>query len=642
MIIKKGSILLLLAGVVITSSLLGACSKSETTNTAEKPVSNVFVSGNCQVTASPETDLSPGDTVNFKVRIQAGDWEAHISEIEFIPENSVEKIWPRSTLFEQNVNWPEWVYRGGATDDREVSITIPQGAGGQAGILLSIRYEFAVAEYDPDYYPPNHYVVDYGREYILIPLNLPRLAGEEEPKTRFGDAIELAQQTTLTVESIAKTNYYAFLFTRLETEYRHPYVSYWLVDDAGRCASRIDGPNNYSIYDIEGFSPGLNLYTYYNDKLVRVYLGTESTEEPFTVQDWSFPKPERDKRSYTTTLDLNLKYTTPLSCTLTLLSPDGDPVLNALGEPVGPITTWGTERNHEATIKMAEESWQAVTPGKSFTLEVREQYTDCLIATEFIENKGGQITIEDVELCWWYDLVASAYKLQEIRIHTHNSGGFPVPIGLAYSKIDVPYDEDYHPFLSLIPPYIIPGDDVLTARTLGWWLPSAEKELTIVLFAGDWDMYEIPYRGHYDPYERTNQENYEFAAYQCSIIEPTTPPSPATEHGPAFSATAPAKAAVLNGPWPTFGHDLQRTGQSPYTGPEHPVLKWKIDLIGGGYMSNIPGFASIAADGTMYFSNPWGLSAANADGKVQWRYTISGGNALTVSPDNIRLSKKLF
>lgn len=636
MVIKKVSIRLLLAGVLLASSMVTACSCGDTTGTAEKPITNIFASGDCRVTVSPRTTVSPGDTVDFKVHIQAGDWEAHIREIALIPDSIVEHAWPRKTLFEQDVNWPEWVYRGGATDDKEVSVTIPQDVGGQIGILLSIRYEFAVAEYDPDYYPPSHYVVDYERELVLIPLNLPSPVSREEPRIGFGDAVELTPQTKLTVENMVKADTHAFLFTRLEYEYGQPYVYYWLVDDAGRLASRIDGPNSYIIYNITGLSPELDLYAYSQDKLVRVYLGAESTVDPFAIQKHFFVR-HSAYGSYTTTLDLNLEYTTPLSHNLALLDPNGNPALNAVGEPARPISKQNEDSSgtNEVYFSLGEESWKSVTPGKSFALEVREQYSGCLVATELIKNTGGQITLKDVEFSWWYDLVDSTYKLQEVRIHTNNSGSFPIAIGLAYTKIDVPDDEDYHPWLSLVPPYIMPGDDILIARTLGWWLPSSEKELTIALFAGQWDAHEIPYRGHYDPYENINQENYELATYRGSLVKPTTTPPPATEHGPAFSATAPTTAIALKGAWPTFGHDLQRTGQSPYKGPERPALKWKTDLLKGGYTPSIAGFANIAADGTVYFSNPWGLSAVTPDGTLKWKYEVSGGSALTISPDNV-------
>ena len=47
------------------------CSEEEIPKNTTKPVSNVYASENCTVTVLPDTDLSPGDTVDFKVHIQA-------------------------------------------------------------------------------------------------------------------------------------------------------------------------------------------------------------------------------------------------------------------------------------------------------------------------------------------------------------------------------------------------------------------------------------------------------------------------------------------------------------------------------------------------------------------------------------------
>ena len=37
-----------------------------------------------------------------------------------------------------------------------------------------------------------------------------------------------------------------------------------------------------------------------------------------------------------------------------------------------------------------------------------------------------------------------------------------------------------------------------------------------------------------------------------------------------------ARAQLADSPWPMFGQNPQRTGRSPYTGPEVPELKWSI------------------------------------------------------------------
>ena len=37
-----------------------------------------------------------------------------------------------------------------------------------------------------------------------------------------------------------------------------------------------------------------------------------------------------------------------------------------------------------------------------------------------------------------------------------------------------------------------------------------------------------------------------------------------------------ASAQLADSPWPVFGPDAQRTGRSPYTGPEFPAEKWSV------------------------------------------------------------------
>ena len=51
----------------------------------------------------------------------------------------------------------------------------------------------------------------------------------------------------------------------------------------------------------------------------------------------------------------------------------------------------------------------------------------------------------------------------------------------------------------------------------------------------------------------------------------------------------------LQGDWCMGGHDAQRTGQSPFVGPQTNHLKWALDL-GGDVRAN----PVIAADGTIY------------------------------------------
>ena len=68
-------------------------------------------------------------------------------------------------------------------------------------------------------------------------------------------------------------------------------------------------------------------------------------------------------------------------------------------------------------------------------------------------------------------------------------------------------------------------------------------------------------------------------------------------------------------PWPMFGRDPQRTGRSPYTGPEIPQLKWTYSL--GGYPLSSP---AIGRDGTIYIGSQSGtVHAINPDGTTKWK-----------------------
>ena len=79
-------------------------------------------------------------------------------------------------------------------------------------------------------------------------------------------------------------------------------------------------------------------------------------------------------------------------------------------------------------------------------------------------------------------------------------------------------------------------------------------------------------------------------------------------------------------PWPMFGYDLQRTGRSPYTGPENPTLKWSFKT--GGAVSSS---AAIGADGTIYVgSSDNKVYAINPDGSEKWSFAT--GNTVTSSP----------
>jgi outer membrane protein assembly factor BamB len=71
------------------------------------------------------------------------------------------------------------------------------------------------------------------------------------------------------------------------------------------------------------------------------------------------------------------------------------------------------------------------------------------------------------------------------------------------------------------------------------------------------------------------------------------------------------------GPWPMFGQNPQRTGRSPYSGPEVPYQKWSFTT--GDSVFSSP---AIGADGTIYVgSGDNNLYAINPDGSQKWSFT---------------------
>jgi parallel beta-helix repeat protein len=65
-------------------------------------------------------------------------------------------------------------------------------------------------------------------------------------------------------------------------------------------------------------------------------------------------------------------------------------------------------------------------------------------------------------------------------------------------------------------------------------------------------------------------------------------------------------------PWPMFQHDPQRTGSSPYVGPQTNNLKWVFTFEQG--MSKPPQVPSVGASGIIYISH----YAIKSDGSVAW------------------------
>jgi outer membrane protein assembly factor BamB len=77
------------------------------------------------------------------------------------------------------------------------------------------------------------------------------------------------------------------------------------------------------------------------------------------------------------------------------------------------------------------------------------------------------------------------------------------------------------------------------------------------------------------------------------------------------------RAQPADSAWPMFGQNPQRTGRSPYSGPEVPELKWSFTT--GDVVRSSP---AIGADGTIYvgsYDNK--LYAINADGSQKWSFT---------------------
>ncbi len=64
------------------------------------------------------------------------------------------------------------------------------------------------------------------------------------------------------------------------------------------------------------------------------------------------------------------------------------------------------------------------------------------------------------------------------------------------------------------------------------------------------------------------------------------------------SGTTPPPKALATTPWPMFGHDVQHTRRSEYSGPASPKAKWKFAT--GDYLGSSP---AIGSDGTIYIGS---------------------------------------
>ena len=82
------------------------------------------------------------------------------------------------------------------------------------------------------------------------------------------------------------------------------------------------------------------------------------------------------------------------------------------------------------------------------------------------------------------------------------------------------------------------------------------------------------------------------------------------------TGSSPPPKALANTPWAMFGHDLQHTRRSEYSGPASPKAKWT--FVTGGYVGSS---AAIGADGTIYIgSRDKNLYAINPDGSKKWEF----------------------
>jgi outer membrane protein assembly factor BamB len=101
----------------------------------------------------------------------------------------------------------------------------------------------------------------------------------------------------------------------------------------------------------------------------------------------------------------------------------------------------------------------------------------------------------------------------------------------------------------------------------------------------------------------------------------------------AMLLAAPALAAPPTpGAWPTFGHDPQHTGRSPYVGPHTPRLEWSVTVPSMGFIYG----PVLGASGTVYVTTHDGYVHAlrPSDGARIWTYRLGGTiRGATLGPD---------
>ncbi len=95
----------------------------------------------------------------------------------------------------------------------------------------------------------------------------------------------------------------------------------------------------------------------------------------------------------------------------------------------------------------------------------------------------------------------------------------------------------------------------------------------------------------------------------------------------ALIAAETAQAQPADSPWPMFGQNAQRTGRSPFVGPDTPHLKWSFNT-----EHRVNSSPAIGADGTIYVGCFTGLVSSDSylyaiapDGSEKWRFTTEIG-----------------
>ncbi len=80
---------------------------------------------------------------------------------------------------------------------------------------------------------------------------------------------------------------------------------------------------------------------------------------------------------------------------------------------------------------------------------------------------------------------------------------------------------------------------------------------------------------------------------------------------------------IADSPWPMLSHDPQRTGRSPYQGPQTPTIGFALNIPDGIYSGPVLG-----AQGNLYFGSYYQLDSSDyfysysADGAYRWSYTL--------------------